>query len=91
MCNIVFGVGPRAGEAIVAHPDVAVVSFTGSTAVGERIQSVSALFCRKLHVSLEVSESLSTALNVSCTCIVCRCLIWNCLFIKNLIDDLPAN
>ena len=80
MCNIVFGVGPRAGEAIVAHPDVAVVSFTGSTVVGERIQSVSAPFCRKL--SLEVSGSLSTALSVSCTCTACRCLIWNCLFIK---------
>ena len=53
VCNIVFGVGPRAGEAIVAHPDVSVVSFTGSTIIGERIQSVSAPFCRKL--SLEVS------------------------------------
>ena len=54
VCNIVFGVGPRAGEAIIAHPDVAVVSFTGSTAVGERIQMVSAPFCRKL--SLEVKH-----------------------------------
>lgn len=49
---MVFGVGPRAGEALVCHPDVSLISFTGSTAVGERIQRLSAPFCRKL--SLEV-------------------------------------
>ena len=64
VCNIVFGVGPRAGEAIVAHPDVAVVSFTGSIVVGERIQSMSAPFCRML--SLEVSGSLSFEHSTEC-------------------------
>jgi aldehyde dehydrogenase (NAD+) len=50
--NIVHGYGAEAGEPLVAHPDVAVVSFTGSTAVGQRIQSVaSARFAR---VSLEL-------------------------------------
>ena len=52
VCNIVYGTGPRAGEAIVKHPSVPIISFTGSTAVGQRIQSVSAPFVKRL--SLEV-------------------------------------
>ena len=52
VCNIVYGTGPRAGEAIVKHPSVPLISFTGSTAVGRRIQSVSAPYVKKL--SLEV-------------------------------------
>ena len=35
--NIVQGLGPRAGSALVAHPDVRAVSFTGSTRVGREI------------------------------------------------------
>ena len=35
--NIVHGYGREAGEALVAHPDVRVISFTGSTATGDRI------------------------------------------------------
>ena len=50
--NIVYGVGPKAGEAIVKHPDIPVISFTGSTLIGQRIQTVSAPYIKKL--SLEV-------------------------------------
>ena len=57
VCNMVFGTGPKGGEAIVTHPDVSAISFTGSTATGERIQRVSAPYCKKL--SLEVSVCLS--------------------------------
>jgi alpha-ketoglutaric semialdehyde dehydrogenase len=35
--NVVHGIGPEAGGALVAHPDVAGVSFTGSTEVGRQI------------------------------------------------------
>jgi alpha-ketoglutaric semialdehyde dehydrogenase len=35
--NIVFGLGPEAGEALVRHPGVAAVSFTGSVPTGRRI------------------------------------------------------
>jgi alpha-ketoglutaric semialdehyde dehydrogenase len=38
--NIVQGYGEEAGQPLVEHPDVAVVSFTGSTAVGRRIARV---------------------------------------------------
>lgn len=50
--NIVQGYGEEAGAPLVAHPDVAVVSFTGSTAVGRKI----AVVCgeRMAKVSLEL-------------------------------------
>src|SRR5690349_3710161 len=35
--NVVHGYGAEAGEALVAHPDVRAISFTGSTATGNRI------------------------------------------------------
>ena len=35
--NLVTGTGPVVGEAIAAHPDVDMVSFTGSTAAGRRV------------------------------------------------------
>ena len=35
--NLVTGVGPVVGEAIAAHPDVDMVSFTGSTRAGKRV------------------------------------------------------
>ena len=53
---MVFGSGPRAGEAIVKHPSIPLISFTGSTAVGRRIQSVSAPFVKRL--SLEVQKTI---------------------------------
>lgn len=38
--NLVTGVGSEAGESLISHPGVDVVSFTGSTAAGRRIASV---------------------------------------------------
>ncbi len=40
--NFVSGPGPELGEALVSHAGIDMISFTGSTAVGERIQSVAA-------------------------------------------------
>jgi aldehyde dehydrogenase (NAD+) len=50
--NIVHGLGPEAGAALVAHEDVAVISFTGSTAVGQHIATAAAQ--RLARVSLEL-------------------------------------
>ena len=43
--NIVFGPGSTVGEALLHHPDVAIISFTGSTASGR-------------HVAIEAAKSL---------------------------------
>lgn len=50
--NIIQGYGEEAGAPLVAHPDVAVVSFTGSTEVGRIIQRVAG--DRFARVSLEL-------------------------------------
>lgn len=50
--NIIHGSGPGAGEAIVSHPDVKAISFTGSTRAGERIASIAAPKFKKLSLEL---------------------------------------
>ncbi|MGN6654249.1 MAG: aldehyde dehydrogenase [Rhodanobacter sp.] len=50
--NIVHGLGPKVGEAIVAHPAVKAVSFTGSTRTGAAIAAAAAPAFKK--VSLEM-------------------------------------
>ena len=40
--NLVNGDGPTVGEAIAAHPDIDMVSFTGSTAAGVRVAKLAA-------------------------------------------------
>lgn len=50
--NMVFGLGSRAGEALVAHPKVHLISFTGGTVTAQRIRQVASRHCKKL--SLEV-------------------------------------
>lgn len=50
--NLVHGLGPEVGEAIVAHPAVKAVSFTGSTAVGKRIATLAAPMLKKVSLEL---------------------------------------
>ncbi|ACJ01110.1 aldehyde dehydrogenase family protein [Rhodospirillum centenum] len=50
--NVVQGLGAEAGAALVGHPDVGVVSFTGSTAVGRWIAEAAGR--RLARVSLEL-------------------------------------
>ncbi|MCX7785970.1 MAG: aldehyde dehydrogenase family protein, partial [candidate division WOR-3 bacterium] len=38
--NIVYGSGGKIGEAIINHPDICGVSFTGSSEIGKRIAEV---------------------------------------------------
>ena len=50
--NVLTGRGERVGEALVEHPDVPVIAFTGSTAVGQRIASLAARHVKHLHLEL---------------------------------------
>ena len=50
--NILHGTGQGVGEAIVVHPDVKAISFTGSTKAGERIASIAAPKFKKLSLEL---------------------------------------
>ncbi|MEU5593614.1 aldehyde dehydrogenase family protein [Streptomyces sp. NPDC020298] len=50
--NLVTGLGPVAGQALAEHPDVDLVSFTGSTAVGRRIGAVAGGALKKVALEL---------------------------------------
>ncbi len=49
--NMVTG-GPAVGETLTVHPDVAVVSFTGSTAVGKLVNQNAAPHFKKVHLEM---------------------------------------
>lgn len=50
--NILHGTGPGCGEAIVSHPGIKAISFTGSTRAGARIASIAAPQFKKLSLEL---------------------------------------
>ena len=58
VCNIVHGRGDVVGETLVSHPGVPLVSFTGSSATGEKI--LNATSSRFKKVSLELGGKNAT-------------------------------
>ena len=50
--NIVHGSGHQVGSAMVAHPDIKAISFTGSTKTGEQIASIAAPMFKKLSLEM---------------------------------------
>src|SRR6476619_3169022 len=50
--NLVSGYGPVDGEAIAAHPDVDMVSFTGSTRAGRRVAQLGAESVKRIALEL---------------------------------------
>ncbi|MGW8123752.1 aldehyde dehydrogenase [Roseivirga echinicomitans] len=50
--NIVHGLGPKVGQAITAHPDIPLISFTGGTATGRQIAATAAPMFKKLSLEL---------------------------------------
>ncbi|HWS76789.1 MAG TPA: aldehyde dehydrogenase [Thermomonas sp.] len=56
--NVVHGLGPKVGEAMVLHPGIKALSFTGSSAVGRRIAGIAGPLLKK--VSLELGGKNAT-------------------------------
>lgn len=50
--NIVHGLGTKAGDAIISHPEIKAISFTGGTATGAYIASKAAPMFKKLSLEL---------------------------------------
>ncbi|MGD1843843.1 MAG: aldehyde dehydrogenase [Salibacteraceae bacterium] len=50
--NIVHGYGPKVGQAIVEHPEIPLISFTGGTSTGEHIARTAAPMFKKLSLEL---------------------------------------
>ncbi|MGH8623963.1 MAG: aldehyde dehydrogenase [Gammaproteobacteria bacterium] len=62
--NIVHGVGGEAGQALVEHPGIRAVSFTGGTATGEKIAAAGAP--RFKRISLELGGKNPTIVFADC-------------------------
>jgi acyl-CoA reductase-like NAD-dependent aldehyde dehydrogenase len=50
--NLVTGTGPEVGEPLVAHPEVDMISFTGSTRAGKRISEVASQMVKRVALEL---------------------------------------
>ena len=50
--NVLHGTGPRCGQAIVAHPGIKAISFTGGTATGRQLAATAAPMFKKLSLEL---------------------------------------
>lgn len=50
--NLVHGYGAEAGQALVEHPEVCAISFTGGTVTGRRLAAVAAPMLKKLSLEL---------------------------------------
>ena len=50
--NVVTGLGSEAGEALVKHPDVPIITFTGSVGTGKRIAQLAADNLKKTSLEL---------------------------------------
>jgi aminomuconate-semialdehyde/2-hydroxymuconate-6-semialdehyde dehydrogenase len=52
LLNVVHGLGNEAGEALISHPGVKAISFTGSTVAGRHIAGVAAPLLKKVTLEL---------------------------------------
>jgi aminomuconate-semialdehyde/2-hydroxymuconate-6-semialdehyde dehydrogenase len=52
LLNVVHGLGTEAGEALISHPGVKAISFTGSTVAGRHIAGVAAPLLKKVTLEL---------------------------------------
>ena len=50
--NVLTGPGRSVGEALISHPDVSMVSFTGSTPVGQRVMELATGTIKRVHLEL---------------------------------------
>ena len=58
--NVITGYGIEAGEAIVKHPKVPIITFTGSVKTGKRIAKISAKNLKKVSLELGGKDPLIT-------------------------------
>ena len=75
--NIVHGLGTKAGQAIVEHPDVKAISFTGGTVTGKKIATTAAPLFKRFSLELggknpniifadcDLAQAVSTSIQAS--------------------------
>ena len=97
--NVVHGLGPKAGQAIIEHPDVAAISFTGGTVTGKKIAATAAPMLKKLSLELggknpniifadcDFEQALNTTINSSFSNQGEICLCGSRIFVERPLYD----
>jgi len=97
--NIVHGLGPKAGQAIIEHPLVSAISFTGGTVTGKKIAATAAPMFKKLSLELggknpniifadcDWEKTLSTSIQSSFSNQGEICLCGSRIFVERSIAD----
>ncbi len=97
--NIIHGLGPRAGAAIAAHPNVPVISFTGGTATGAKIAAAAAPLFKKVSLELggknpniifadaDLEQAIPTSIQSSFANQGEICLCGSRIFVERSIED----
>ncbi len=97
--NIIHGAGPRAGQALVEHPKIKAISFTGGTATGRRIAKIAAPQLKKISLELggknpniifadcDYDKALSTAVKAAYSNQGQICLCGSRIFIERSFYD----
>jgi len=97
--NVVHGLGPKVGQAIVEHPEVSVISFTGGTATGKTIAATAAPMFKKLSLELggknpniifddcDFDKAIATSINSSFSNQGEICLCGSRIFVQRSLYD----
>ncbi len=100
--NLVTGRGRAAGEALVGHPDVDVVSFTGSTAAGRRVAALAAEGIKRVTLELsgkspsivlddaDLTDAVSAAVRQCMLNSGQTCIAWSRLLVPRHLHDEAA-
>src|SRR6478609_1948746 len=101
--NIVHGLGSKTGQAIVEHPDITAISFTGGTVTGKKIAATAAPMFKKLSLELggknpnivfadcDFDQALSTSIRSSFTNQGEICLCGSRILVERSIYDKFVN
>jgi acyl-CoA reductase-like NAD-dependent aldehyde dehydrogenase len=100
--NVVTGRGRAAGEALVRHPEVDVVSFTGSTAAGRRVAALAAETVKLVTLELggknasivlddaDLADAVSSAVRQCMLNSGQTCIAWSRLLVPRALHDEAA-
>ncbi len=97
--NIIHGLGPKAGQAIIEHPGVTAISFTGGTVTGKKIAATAGPMLKKLSLELggknpniifadcDFEQTLDTSVQASFTNQGEICLCGSRIFVERSLYD----
>jgi aldehyde dehydrogenase (NAD+) len=100
--NVVTGRGAAAGEALVGHPDVDMVSFTGSTAAGRKVAALAAATVKRVTLELggkspsvvlddaDLADAVNAAVRQCMLNSGQTCIAWSRLLVPRELHDRAA-